>query len=124
MVHIDIACDPIPAGDEHHPGRVQCTKSDPLIGPLSGNWRETATPVMTVYKLITCEFKWWGMQGQVEGTLMSQEHVLFNRLHRQIYCWMNEWYGMTIDDIRALEDKTKADLEDQRKSGDVRGTQL
>ena len=55
---------------------------------------------------------------------MSQEEILFNRLHRQIYCWMNEWHGMTIADIRALEDKTKAELEEARNKGEVRGIKL
>ena len=30
--------------------------------------------------------------------------------------------GMTMEDIRALEDKTKDELEKQRSSGEVRGT--
>ena len=50
---IDIANDPIPSGDPNVPGRTQITKADPPIGPLSGNWRETVTPVMTVYKLVS-----------------------------------------------------------------------
>ena len=53
MKRIDIANDPIPAGDPNVPGRTQITKADPPIGPLSGNWRETVTPVMTVYKLVS-----------------------------------------------------------------------
>ena len=52
VVHIDIANDPIPSGDPNVPGRTQITKTDPPIGPLSGNWRQTVTPVMTVYKLV------------------------------------------------------------------------
>ena len=55
VVHIDIANDPIPSGDPNVPGRTQITKTDPAIGPLSGNWRQTVTPVMTVYKLV-CSF--------------------------------------------------------------------
>jgi len=121
---IDIANDPIPSGDPNVPGRTQITKADPPIGPLSGNWRETVTPVMTVYKLITLEFKWWGVQTKVESLIMSQEEMLFNRLHRQIYCWMNTWHGMTLEDIRALEDKTKAELEEARNTGEVRGIKL
>ena len=50
---IDIANDAIPSGDPNVPGRTQITKADPPIGPLSGNWRETVTPVMTVYKLVS-----------------------------------------------------------------------
>ena len=73
---------------------------------------------------ITLEFKWWGVQTKVESLIMSQEEILFNRLHRQIYCWMDDWHGMTIADIRALEDKTKAELEEARNTGEVRGIKL
>ena len=59
---------------------------------------------------------------QVESFMMSYEHTLLNRFHRQIFCWTDRWFGMTIDDIRALEDKTRRELEDQRKSGQVRGS--
>ena len=30
---------------------------------------------------------------------------------RQVFCWLDKWHGMTMDDIRELEDKTKADLD-------------
>lgn len=28
-----------------------------------------------------------------------------------MFCWTDKWYGMTMDDIRALEDKTKLELD-------------
>ena len=64
VVHIDIANDPIAqgAGSEFVPSEFTCTKSDPPRGPLTGTWKETTTPVMTVYKLITVEFVWFGLQ--------------------------------------------------------------
>lgn len=34
---------------------------------------------------------------------------------------MDRWYGLTMEDIRALEDKTKEELDKQRKVGEVRG---
>lgn len=40
---------------------------------------------------------------------------------RQVFCWMDSWYGLTMDDIRAIEEKTKEELDKQRKSGDVKG---
>ena len=36
---------------------------------------------------------------------------LFRNFHRQVYCWLDEWYGLTMEDIRQLEEKTKADLD-------------
>lgn len=40
---------------------------------------------------------------------------------RQLFCWTDRWHGMTMEDIRALEEKTKEELDRQRKVGEVRG---
>lgn len=48
---------------------------------------------------------------------MSPFHVLqvyprlFRNFHRQVFCWMDKWYGMTMADIRAIEDETKKELD-------------
>lgn len=34
---------------------------------------------------------------------------------------MDRWYGLTMDDIRAIEEKTKEELDKQRQIGEVRG---
>lgn len=39
----------------------------------------------------------------------------------QLFCWMDQWHGLTMEDIRALEDRTKEDLDRQRQVGEVRG---
>ena len=36
---------------------------------------------------------------------------LFRNFHRQVFCWMDEWYGMTMDDIRRIEAETKQELD-------------
>ena len=30
--------------------------------------------------------------------------------HRQLFCWMDKWYGLTLNDIRKMEIKAKYDL--------------
>ena len=121
VVYIDIANDALPSADaQWNPKKVRCEKAG--RGPLGGEWKKHVAPVMTVYKLITAEFKWFGLQTMVESFIMSKELELFTRFHRQIYCWMEKWFGMTLEDIRALEDKTKEDLEEQREKGEKRGT--
>lgn len=37
--------------------------------------------------------------------------------YRQLFCWMDQWYGMTIPDIRELEEQIKRDLDVQRNEG-------
>lgn len=39
----------------------------------------------------------------------------------QLFCWMDRWYGLTMEDIRALEEKTKEELDQKRQLGEVCG---
>ena len=79
-------------------------------------------PVMTCYKLVTIEFKWFGLQSKVENFISTTERRLFLNFHRQVFCSIDKWHGMTMEDIRTLEDKTKEELEKQRSLGEIRGT--
>lgn len=122
VVHIDIVNDPIEGRDykpEWDPKLVRSEKAN--RGPLQPNWKETSRPIMCAYKLVTCEFKWWGLQSKVESMIMKAERRIFTSFHRQIFCWLDEWYGLTLEDIRQIEDKTKNELEEQRATGEVRG---
>lgn len=31
--------------------------------------------------------------------------------NRQVFCWIDKWYGMTMEDIRALEEKVREELD-------------
>ena len=50
------------------------------------------------------------------------ERRLFTNFHRQLFCTIDKWIEMTMEDIRRLEDKTQQELDKQRKVGSVRGT--
>ena len=91
-------------------------------GPLKGTWTKTVEPVMTAYKLVTIEFKWLGLQNKVEKYAMDTERRLFTNFHRQLFCTIDKWIELTMEDIRKLEDKTQEQLDSQRKQGEVRGT--
>ena len=41
-------------------------------------------PVMTCYKLVTIDFKWWGVQNRIEAFCMTTEARLFGRFHRLV----------------------------------------
>jgi hypothetical protein len=76
-------------------------------GPLAPDFRATFNPVMTCYKLVKFRFKVMGLQSKVES--WGQQYGLRNpflQYHRKIFCWMDEWLGMTIEDIRTMEQKT------------------
>ncbi|CAH0548655.1 unnamed protein product [Brassicogethes aeneus] len=123
VVYIDIANDPVTNNDykeDEDPKKFKSEKTG--RGPLvTQNWRDDVKPVMTCYKLVTVEFKWFGLQNRIETFIQKSERRLFTNFHRQVFCWMDRWHGMTMDDIRRLEDKTKEELEALRKKGEVRG---
>ena len=73
------------------------------------------------YKLVRERFKWFGLQGRVESLIMSQEERLFRNFHRQLFCWMDEWYGLTMQDIRRLEAATADDLKNELEHGQKKG---
>lgn len=113
VVHIDIANDPIASADykeDEDPTKFKSQKTG--RGPLVGkDWKNNVQPVMTCYKLVTCEFKWFGLQTRVEGFIQKAERRLFTNFHRQVFCWIDRWYGLTMEDIRAIEDNTKEELD-------------
>ncbi|XP_033748017.1 phosphatidylinositol transfer protein alpha isoform-like [Pecten maximus] len=130
VVTIDIANDPVSRTDykpEWDPSKVMAVKSENTgeeigRGPLGGTWMKSVEPVMCAYKLVSCKFKWLGIQGKVERFIQTQEKRIFTNFHRQVFCWMEKWFGLTMEDIREIERKTKEDLDRQRMQGTVRGT--
>ncbi|XP_053955964.1 phosphatidylinositol transfer protein alpha isoform isoform X1 [Anastrepha obliqua] len=123
VVHIDIANDPTLPADykpTEDPTKFKSEKTGrgPLVGP---NWKKNVDPVMTCYKLVTCEFKWFGLQTRIENFIQKSERRLFTNFHRQVFCWMDRWHGLTMEDIRAIEEKVKEELDRQRQVGEVRG---
>lgn len=112
-MHIDIANDSIASADykeDEDPTKFKSIKTG--RGPLNTKeWKNNVTPVMTCYKLVTCEFKWFGFQTRVENFIQKSERRLFTNFHRQVFCWIDRWYGLTMEDIRSIEDKTKEELD-------------
>lgn len=126
VIRIDIADPPVNSADyreSEDPTKFHSEKTG--RGPLvRGRWQNEVAPIMTAYKLVRTEFKWFGLQTIVENMIQKTERRLFHTFHRQVFCWMDRWHGMTMEDIRALEDKVKTELDKQRKEGPVRGSKL
>ncbi|XP_062930096.1 membrane-associated phosphatidylinositol transfer protein 2 isoform X4 [Mobula hypostoma] len=112
---IDIVKDLIPPNEyktEEDPKQYKSTKTG--RGPLSDNWIEECKnrtgkmPIMCAYKLCKVEFRYWGMQSKIERFIhdVGLRKVML-RAHRQAWCWQDEWYGLTIEDIRQLEHETQ-----------------
>lgn len=105
-------------------------------GPLIDTWIEDCVKsnetIMCAYKLCSVEFKYWGMQTKVERFIHdtgkrpvfkkpNKRHLLnyfsfdlylalrrvMLRAHRQAWAWQDEWHGLNMADIRALELETQ-----------------
>ncbi|KAM4616575.1 membrane-associated phosphatidylinositol transfer protein 2-like isoform 1-T1 [Polymixia lowei] len=115
---IDIVTDPIPPHEykaEEDPRLYKSSKTQ--RGPLRDDWIEEynnnpgKTLIMCAYKLCKVEFRYWGMQSKIERFIhdVGLRKVMV-RAHRQAWCWQDEWYGLTIEDIRQLELETQLAL--------------
>ncbi|CAI4223195.1 unnamed protein product [Auanema sp. JU1783] len=92
------------------------------IGPLAPKWAQTTKPIMCAYKLVTVHFKWTGLGSLIEKSIMKQYPRIFGKLHRESWCWIDDWYSMSMDSIRMMEEKIAQILEGQILEENRRGT--
>jgi len=131
---IDVVRDQV-LGDSHYteaedPRLFQSEKTG--RGPIDEDWirdywaecegKPTPLPngkaIMCAYKLCKVEFKYWGMQAKIEKFIHDVAlRKTMCRAHQQAWAWMDEWWGMTIEDIRAIEEETMAILHKKYNTG-------
>ncbi|XP_058484044.1 phosphatidylinositol transfer protein alpha isoform isoform X2 [Solea solea] len=127
VVYIDIAdrsqVDHKDFKEDEDPSKYKSVKTG--RGPLRPDWKKelpnTSWPHMCAYKLVTVKFKWFGLQNKVESFIQKQEKRLFTNFHRQLFCWMDKWIELSMDDIRRKEDQTREELEEMRVKDPVKG---
>jgi hypothetical protein len=66
---------------------------------------------MCAYKLADLKFQVFGFQTKVENMLFSYQKNLLTNFHKLVFCILDEWHGLTMDDIRNMEDQIKKELE-------------
>ncbi|KAG2670322.1 hypothetical protein I3760_14G080500 [Carya illinoinensis] len=82
-------------------------------GPLLEGWQDRCDPVMTAYKLVTIDAPYWGFGYRLEQALIAGEKALFLESHRNCFSWIDEWYGMTVQQIRELEQQSHSALNEK-----------
>jgi hypothetical protein len=111
IVKVDIVNDDLPSGsnssDDPRKYKSQITGRGPLTGK---EWLKQQSPSMYVYKVVIVEVKVWGLQSKIEAKLMEVERSLFLRLHRRMFCSLDQWINLTMDQIRSFEDETQKEL--------------
>lgn len=75
-------------------------------GPLRPGFAATCTPVMTCYKVVTVQFRIFPLQSRVEAWAQTSSRNTFIKYNRKLFCWMDEWYNLSIEDIRKIESET------------------
>jgi len=109
---IDIALDRIdPSKYKSEEDPTHFTSSKTGRGKLSQNWQNEVQPVMTIYKYASVEFRYWGLQARIENFIhQSALRATFLLGHRQAFCWIDEWFGLEMADVRKIEEETQKEL--------------
>jgi len=102
VVILDIAKDQLQDKKAIKPEEEPSKVGNKLMKPLSDGWQKTSSPHMCCYKLVTIQIKIWGLQTKSEEYLMNVEKDIFLSFHKKMFCWLDEWYGLSEEEIKKL----------------------
>ncbi|KMY94656.1 cytoplasmic phosphatidylinositol transfer protein 1 [Drosophila simulans] len=112
--HLDIAFDEVSAKHYKKEEDPKFFKSEKTgRGPLIEGWRETDKPIMCSYKVVHASFEVWGLQTKVEDFIQRGIREILLLGHRQAFAWVDEWHGMTLEDVRAYERQKQAETNEK-----------
>jgi hypothetical protein len=115
--YIDIAFDAVDP-------RYYKLQEDPLYfhskltgrGPLKEKWEQVTQPIMCCYKLVSVNFSLWGLRTKMENLIHDVMRSIYLTTHRQCFCWIDEWFDLSIERIRLLEKDSNEKMDkDQQK---------
>ncbi|XP_022226947.2 cytoplasmic phosphatidylinositol transfer protein 1 isoform X2 [Drosophila obscura] len=119
--HLDIAFDEFSAKHykrEEDPKFFKSKKTS--RGPLVEGWRETDKPIMCSYKVVHASFEVWGLQTKVEDFIQRGIRDILLLGHRQAFAWLDEWHGMTLENVRDYERQKQAETNEKvQAAGDA-----
>ncbi|XP_062255469.1 cytoplasmic phosphatidylinositol transfer protein 1b [Platichthys flesus] len=101
---LDILSDPIPEKhykEEEDLSRWQSNKTG--RGPLEESWRDDHKPIMCSYKKVQCSFEVYGFQTRTEEFIHRNIRDILLVGHRQAVAWVDEWHGLSLDEVREYE---------------------
>jgi len=105
---------PVKYKPEEDPSLYHSEKSN--RGPLKADWISNTTPIMCSYKLCSVNFGVWGLQTAVEAYVHQLLREIFVLGHRQAFCWTDEWWNLSMEDIREFEKETQKILHEKMKA--------
>ena len=84
-------------------------------GPLLEEWGTKEKEMMTSYKLLRINSGIKLIGGKVDAYLLGIFSELFKSFHRQLFCWMDEWYGCDEAALFELEERIQAECDKLRE---------
>ncbi|KAM3614239.1 uncharacterized protein V6R79_011600 [Siganus canaliculatus] len=114
---LDILSDPIP--EKHYKeaedlSRWQSSKTG--RGPLRNGWRDEHEPIMCSYKRVECSFEVYGFQTKAEEFIHRGIRDILLIGHRQAVAWIDEWHGLSLEEVRAYEEAMQEETNSKVKS--------
>jgi len=83
-------------------------------GLLQEGWREDTSPIMCSYKLVDVRFDMmYLLQARVEEFVHKAIREILLVGHRQAFAWVDDWYGMTMEDVREYEAKMQQETNEK-----------
>ncbi|XP_075897021.1 cytoplasmic phosphatidylinositol transfer protein 1b [Nelusetta ayraudi] len=115
---LDILSDPIP--EKHYKEKEDLSRwqsSKTGRGPLKGGWRDDhgCTPIMCSYKRVQCSFEVYGFQSRTEEFIHKNIRDILLVGHRQAVAWLDEWHGLSLEEVREYEQEMQEKTNDKVK---------
>ncbi|KAF7666826.1 hypothetical protein LDENG_00089490 [Lucifuga dentata] len=118
---LDILSDPIP--DRHYKDSEDLSlwqSSKTGRGPLEKSWRDDCQPIMCSYKRVQCSFEVYGFQTRTEEFIHRNIQDILLVGHRQAVAWIDEWHGMSLEEVReyerAMQEKTNGKVKSSQSN--------
>uniref|UniRef100_A0A8C7X1F6 Phosphatidylinositol transfer protein cytoplasmic 1b n=1 Tax=Oryzias sinensis TaxID=183150 RepID=A0A8C7X1F6_9TELE len=115
---LDILSDPIP--EKHYKESEDLSRwrsSKTNRGPLEIGWKDHHKPIMCSYKRVHCSFEVYGFQTRTEDFVHRSIKDILLVAHRQAVAWLDEWHGLSLDEVREYEGKMQEKTNSKVKSG-------
>ncbi|XP_013868130.1 cytoplasmic phosphatidylinositol transfer protein 1b, partial [Austrofundulus limnaeus] len=117
---LDILSDPIPEKHKTESEDLSRWRSSKTNrGPLKEGWRDHHNPIMCSYKRVQCSFEVFGFQTKVEALAHEKIKEILLVAHRQAVAWLDEWHGLSLEEVRDYEEKMQ-----EKTNSKVKSTQI
>lgn len=109
IYNLDICAHTTDPTDKHDPTAFTSTRLH--RGPFASATLPHHSPRMLVFKLVTIRCAIFGVQTRAESLILESQCRLFHRFYRRTVCEMDEWSGLGIAEVRAIEEEARETLE-------------